>query len=127
MQILKEIAGDSPEKRQNMAVFRFFSELCSDKPNKPSMIVLIGIMLLGVAAGLLLRNRRMPWIGTTVTVLVWLLLFLLGLEAGANDAVVRGALSLGWQAIAISLAATIGSAAAAYILWKYIKVKKSKR
>ncbi len=91
------------------------------------MIALIGIMLLGVATGLLLRNRRMPWISTAVTILVWLLLFLLGLEAGANDAVVRGALNLGWQAIAISLAATLGSAGAACILWKYITGKKGKR
>ncbi len=88
------------------------------------MIVLIAIMLTGVATGLLLRNRRIPWI---ITSLVWLLLFLLGLEAGANDAVIHGALSLGWQAIVLSLAATLGSAVAACILWKYITGKKSKR
>lgn len=91
------------------------------------MIVLIAIMLTGVATGLLLRNRRIPWISATITSLVWLLLFLLGLEAGANDAVIHGVLSLGWQAIVLSLAATLGSAVAACILWKYITGKKSKR
>jgi len=49
------------------------------------------------------------------------LLFLLGLEVGMNDNVVRKFASLGFEAAVIAIAATFGSIITARLLWKSIK------
>lgn len=49
------------------------------------MFIVIGIMALGIAAGYLLRNRNLKRLGNVISVLIWLLLFLLGVEAGSDE------------------------------------------
>lgn len=38
------------------------------------------IMLCGIGTGYLLRNKKMSFIGRIITALIWVLLFLLGIE-----------------------------------------------
>lgn len=84
------------------------------------MIIVIGFMFAGVALGFLLRHRNVTWISKLTTVMVWLLLFLLGVEVGGNDKIISSLPTLGVEALLIAVFATLGSCAAAWILWKYL-------
>lgn len=83
------------------------------------MLTVIFIMLLGVGAGFLLRRWQLPILGRIITMLIWLLLFLLGVEVGCNQRIVRGIATLGAEAILISLAGTVGAAALSAALWRF--------
>ena len=50
------------------------------------MFIVIGIMFAGIGTGFLLRNRKLPGLSQLTMGLIWLLLFLLGLEVGHNEA-----------------------------------------
>lgn len=89
------------------------------------MFIVIGLMLTGIALGFLLRKRPIPGIHHTITALIWLLLFLLGLEVGHNDRIIHGLKDIGFQAFAISVASTLGSVLAAWGLWHILYKRKS--
>ena len=48
------------------------------------MLTVVVIMFCGIAVGYLLRKRNIRFISHIITVLIWLLLFLLGIEVGIN-------------------------------------------
>ena len=85
------------------------------------MFTVILLMLCGVAAGLCLRNRKSTAIHTVVTLLIWLLLFLLGVEVGGDDILMRSLHTLGLEALLLAAAGTLCSALAASILWRHIE------
>lgn len=89
------------------------------------MFTIIGIMLFGILIGYLLRKIRLPWLNRGVMLLIWLLLFLLGIEVGGNEAIISGLFTIGVEAFAITIAAIVGSVGAAWALWVF--VSKSKR
>jgi len=72
------------------------------------MFIIIGIMLTGMLFGYLLRSKRLTWIHKIITFLIWVLLFLLGIDVGGNDIIVKGLHTLGLEALIITLAAVIG-------------------
>lgn len=82
-------------------------------------------MLAGVAVGLLLRNRDCGWSSKCVTALIWSLLFLLGVEVGGNRKIISSLPSLGMDALTIAALSLAGSCLFAWVLWKYIKSRKS--
>lgn len=84
------------------------------------MFIIIGIMLTGMLTGYLLRNHRLKWIHKIITLLIWVLLFLLGLDVGANEAIIKGLHTIGLEAIVITLAAVLGSALLAGVLWYWM-------
>ncbi len=88
------------------------------------MLQIILIMAAGIATGWLLRRRSFKFINTLLIVLVWALLFFLGVEAGENQAVIDGIKDLGMEALLLALAGTAGSIALAWVLWKYIRHKE---
>lgn len=88
------------------------------------MLQIILIMAAGIAAGWLLRRHTFKWLDTLLIVLVWALLFFLGVEAGENPAVIKGLKDLGLEALLLSIAGTAGSIAAAWALWRYINHRK---
>lgn len=59
------------------------------------MFIIIGIMLTGMLLGYLLRSKRLTWIHKVITLLIWLLLFLLGIDVGGNEAIVKGLHAIG--------------------------------
>ena len=59
------------------------------------MFIIIGIMLTGMLFGYLLRSKRLTWIHKIITFLIWVLLFLLGIDVGGNDIIVKGLHTLG--------------------------------
>ncbi len=81
-------------------------------------------MAAGIATGWLLRRRSFKFINTLLIVLVWALLFFLGVEAGENQAVIDGIKDLGMEALLLALAGTAGSIALAWVLWKLIRRKE---
>ena len=75
--------------------------------------------------GFLLRKQKLSGIHKVITVLIWLLLFLLGIDVGGNQKIINGLHTIGLEAIVITLAAVLGSVTAAWALW-YVLYKRNK-
>ena len=78
------------------------------------MFIIIGIMLTGMLIGYLLRSKRLTWIHKIITFLIWTLLFLLGIDVGGNETIIKGLPTLGLEAVIITLAAVTGSTLCAW-------------
>lgn len=89
------------------------------------MFTVIAIMGLGILFGYLIRHKNIRGIisGAT-TALIWLLLFVLGIEVGHNRQVIESLGTLGLEALFIAIISLIGSCIAAWILWKYIAKRR---
>ncbi|WP_455627963.1 LysO family transporter [Parabacteroides chinchillae] len=84
------------------------------------MFTVIGIMFGGIAVGFLLRKIEfLQKIGKPISYTILLLLFLLGVSVGANDAIVSNLSTLGGQALLIALATTTGSVLAAWLVYRF--------
>ncbi|MBQ2075614.1 MAG: LysO family transporter [Muribaculaceae bacterium] len=88
------------------------------------MIEIISIMVAGIAVGWLLRKHSFKIVGVVLIVLVWALLFFLGIEVGENEKIIGSLQNLGLEALLLSVAATAGSIACAWALWRYIQRKE---
>ena len=88
------------------------------------MFTVIGIMFLGIGLGYILRRQSLSWINKAITGLIWLLLFLLGIEVGHNEQIIRSLPTLGMEAFVIALVCVSGSCLAAWGLWKYVNGRK---
>lgn len=89
------------------------------------MFTIIGLMLTGMLLDFLLRKQKLSGIHKVITVLIWLLLFLLGIDVGGNQKIINGLHTIGLEAIVITLAAVLGSVTAAWALW-YVLYKRNK-
>ena len=93
------------------------------------MFIVILFIFLGILSGVLCRKLSTGarishtdvaarWHGRIVT---WLLLFLLGIEVGSNEMIVRSLPTLGVEALLLSSAATLGCCVLAWMLWRFSK------
>lgn len=96
------------------------------------MFIVILFIFLGILSGVLCRKLStgarisltdvaVRWQGRIVTWLIWLLLFLLGIEVGSNEMIVRSLPTLGVEALLLSSAATLGCCVLAWMLWRVSK------
>ena len=96
------------------------------------MFIVILFIFLGILSGVLCRKLSTGarisltdvaarWQGRIVTWLIWLLLFLLGIEVGSNEMIVRSLPTLGVEALLLSSAATLGCCVCAWMLWRVSK------
>lgn len=94
------------------------------------MFIVILFIFLGIAVGYTLRTRsaflaRLKtiniWNSKITTWLIWLLLFMLGIEVGSNKQLISALPTLGVEAMVLSVFATLGSCALAWALWKTAK------
>lgn len=96
------------------------------------MFIVILFIFLGILSGIFCRKLSSGacisltdvterWQGRIVTWLIWLLLFLLGIEVGSNEMIVRSLPTLGVEALLLSSAATLGCCVLAWALWKVSK------
>ena len=85
------------------------------------MFIVLAFMFVGIVAGYLFRSRKIRFQNGLILTLIWVLLFLLGLEVGMNDNVVNKFASLGLEAAVIAVATTLGSVVAAKLLWGSMK------
>ena len=67
------------------------------------MFTIIGLMLTGILLGYLLRKRDLKKIRQLITLLVWLLLFILGIEVGSNEQIIKGLHTIGLEAVILTL------------------------
>lgn len=84
------------------------------------MLIIVSIMLCGIALGYLLRGKPMGAISKIITVLIWALLFLLGIEVGSNPKIIGGLQTLGVEALLLTIGGSIGSVLAAWALWNHV-------
>lgn len=87
------------------------------------MFIVLGCMLAGIIVGFLLRKKKIRFFQGLIITLIWLLLFLLGLEIGSNKDVVSQFGRLGLEAFLIASAGTLGSVVMAKVLWKNMQKK----
>ena len=85
---------------------------------------IVAIMLSGMAVGFLLRKRQLKVVPHLVTVLIWLLLFFLGVEVGSNPQVIEGITSLGLEALWLALAGLAGTILFSWALWKWVSSRQ---
>ena len=90
------------------------------------MFIIIGIMLTGMALGFIFRNKQLKFIHKLITILVWILLFLLGTDVGSNDTIINGLHTIGTDALIITISAVLGSVTMAGCLWWYIEKRNRK-
>jgi hypothetical protein len=81
------------------------------------MFIVIACMLFGIGIGYLFRRLKMRRIHILILGLIWMLLFLLGLEVGSNETVIHQFAKLGFEAFLLAVAGIIGSVVAAWLLW----------
>ncbi len=89
------------------------------------MFIIMGIMLSGVLFGYLIRDKKIQFTHKIITVLVWLLLLLLGIEVGANKEIINNLHTIGLEAIYITIGAVGGSVLASWALWRVINRKQT--
>lgn len=83
------------------------------------MLKIILMMACGILVGRMLRKRNLSWLSPLTTVLIWALLFLLGIEVGSDEHIIHSLSRLGAEALVIALAASLGSALFALWLWRW--------
>lgn len=89
------------------------------------IITIISLMLTGVLLGYVARRKKLRFIQHIITILIWILLFLLGTEVGHNKAIINGLHTIGFEALVITLAGVTGSILASWGLWIYINKKRN--
>lgn len=85
------------------------------------MFVIFAVILGGIVTGRLLQSRRLAFVSRLIAVIIWALLFLLGLEVGSDPAVVGGMATLGLTAFVIFVFSVAGSIGASWLLWRCIR------
>ena len=85
------------------------------------MLVLFAVIFGGIVTGRLLQSRRLAFVSRLIAVIIWALLFLLGLEVGSDPAVVGGMATLGRTAFVIFVFSVAGSIGASWLLWRRIR------
>ena len=95
------------------------------------MFIVILFIFLGIGIGYVVRTRmsaRKTVIASltakATTWLIWLLLFMLGLEVGSNEQIIAALPTLGVEALMLSICAVLGSCALAWALWKMTKERR---
>ena len=91
------------------------------------MLIIVAIMLCGIAVGYLLRKRNTRFISHIITALIWLLLFLLGIEVGSNPRIVMGMQTLGIEALVLTIGGAVGTILFSWLMWKYVSRKEASK
>lgn len=91
------------------------------------MYLVIGLMFSGIFIGYILRNKNLRFINKVIIALIWILLFLLGIDVGNNQEIINGLFTIGVEALIVSVAAVLGSVIGAMLLWKWISGKSSEK
>lgn len=81
------------------------------------MFIVILFIFLGISVGYIIRTKISSekqlsigtWAGRTTTWLIWTLLFMLGIEVGSNEQIIKSLPTLGVEALVLSICGTLGS------------------
>lgn len=83
------------------------------------MLKIVGLMLFGVAAGYLLRNKKLGFVQKLISLSIWVLLFLLGIAVGVNDEIMEHLDTIGLQALILSIGGVGGSVVLAWVVYRF--------
>ena len=78
-----------------------------------------------MCVGFLSRRRSLSWIHSVITVLIWFLLLILGIEVGGNRSIIEGLGTIGFEALVMTVLFVVGSCVFAWILWYLLYKRKS--
>ena len=82
------------------------------------MVIVIGLMVCGIILGQIFKNKNLFFIPKLLNYAIYLLLLLLGISIGANDHVMNHLDTIGWDALLITLVATMGSVLCAWGIYR---------
>ena len=93
------------------------------------MIPVLLLMTIGLILGYVLRNKTkfILFSNKATTLIIYMLLFLLGIGVGLNKTIVSNIANIGFQAILITFGATLGSLILAYITYKLFFIQKNEK
>ncbi len=83
------------------------------------MLNVVIIMTLGIMVGVVLHKKTqvIKLVEKLTTYAIWILLFLLGLSIGTNQAIIKNIQTLGVAAFILSFGAILGSVLLSYFLY----------
>lgn len=90
------------------------------------MFTVIIIMLCGVLAGRLVGMKCRPVVSRVVTVLIWVLLFMLGVEVGADPRITGNVFTLGIDALVVAAGCVVGSVLLSWVMWRMVRGTETK-
>lgn len=82
------------------------------------MLIIVAIMLTGVLAGVLLRNRDLSAVPHMITIAIRLLLFLLGVAVGCRRDILDNLHTIGLQALVITAGGLAGTLVCARLVYR---------
>ena len=93
------------------------------------MIPVVLLMTLGFILGYVLRNKTkfILFSNKATTLIIYMLLFLLGIGVGLNKTIVSNIGSIGLQSILLTFGAVLGSLILAYITYKLFFIPKNEK
>lgn len=84
------------------------------------MFVVIGLMLCGIVLGYWLRERKLKFVAPLITVAIWFLLFLLGLQVGNDPNIMDNLDTIGWEALLLTVGGVLGSVVCAWGVYRFL-------
>lgn len=82
------------------------------------MFTIISIMFTGISIGYLLRDLRfLQKVEKSISLTIFLLLFVLGLSIGSNSLIINNIGKFGWQAIVLATLSILGSLLASFLVF----------
>lgn len=82
------------------------------------MFTIISIMFMGISIGYLLRDLRfLQKVEKSISLTIFLLLFVLGLSIGSNSLIINNIGKFGWQAIVLATLSILGSLLASFLVF----------
>ena len=93
------------------------------------MITVLLLMTIGFIIGYVLRNKTkfILFSNKATTLIIYMLLFLLGIGVGLNKTIVSNMVNIGLQAILITFGAMLGSLIFAYITYKLFFIQRNEK
>ena len=93
------------------------------------MIPVLLLMTIGFILGYVLRNKTkfIQFSNKATTLIIYMLLFLLGIGVGLNKTIVSNMANIGFQVILITFGAVLGSLIFAYITYKLFFIQNNEK
>lgn len=88
------------------------------------MFIVLLILWSSVLVGYLLRRWPQPWVSRLLTISIWLMLFIIGIEVGGNEVLVGSLGQLGAEALLITVLTTLCCGAGSLLLWRRLQPKE---
>ncbi len=91
------------------------------------ILILILSIVTGISIGYLLRHKGLKAMDRIVTVWICILLFLIGIEVGGNEQLLKHLHLLGYKALVVAIATTMGAILMSALLWCFIRKSQGKK